>query len=334
MRERGGNPTGPDPAVSAPFLVDVRGVTKVYQLDGVEVHALRGIDLGVREGEFVSIMGASGSGKSTLMHIVGCLDRPTGGRVFIDGRDVSQLNDNQLAEIRNLKVGFVFQSFNLLPRTSALLNVELPLLYSGESRGERRRRAREALERVGLAERMHHHPSQLSGGEQQRVAIARALVTGPSLVLADEPTGNLDSRSGAEVMRILGSLHAQGITVVTVTHDRAVAEHAGRIVHISDGLIVGQEMLPAPAGGTGLAPEAQKPVGGTDPAPEAREPVGGTDPAPEAREPSGDGGRAGDAPRREGPAPGTQESADGGRQAAGTPQASPHHEAAGEVTGA
>lgn len=223
--------------------MEVQEVKKVYHLDGVEVHALRGIDLEVARGEFLSIMGASGSGKSTLMHIIGCLDRPSEGRVLIDGVDVSGLGDNQLAEIRNLKIGFIFQSFNLLSRTTALANVELPLLYAGEARGDRRRRARDALETVGLGGRLDHHPSQLSGGEQQRVAIARALVSGPSLILADEPTGNLDSRSGAEVMDILEGLHGRGITVLMVTHDRQVAEHADRIIHIRDGLIVDQERV-------------------------------------------------------------------------------------------
>ncbi len=228
---------------SSPYLLEVRGVRKVYRLDGVEVHALQAIDLAVKRGEFLAIMGASGSGKSTLMHIIGCLDRPSEGKVLIDGVDVESLDDNQLAEIRNQKIGFIFQSFNLLSRTPALSNVELPLLYAGESRSERRLKAREALEEMGLGDRLHHLPSQLSGGEQQRVAIARALVTNPSLLLADEPTGNLDSGSGAEVMRILGSLHEGGITVLMVTHDRQVAEHADRIIHIRDGLIVEQEQV-------------------------------------------------------------------------------------------
>ncbi len=230
-----------DRAGKAPLIVKLQNVKKIYPMDGVEVFALRNASLEVRKGEFVSIMGASGSGKSTLMHITGCLDRPTEGAVYIDGEDVSKLTDNQLAEIRNGKIGFVFQSFNLLPRTSAISNVELPLLYAGVPRGERRRRAREVLERVGLGSRMDHYPSQLSGGEQQRVAIARALVNHPSLILADEPTGNLDSRSGKEVMNILRELNRQGITLIMVTHDREVAEHAHRIVHIRDGEIIGEE---------------------------------------------------------------------------------------------
>jgi putative ABC transport system ATP-binding protein len=231
-----------------PVVVSIRGVKKTYRMDGVEVQALRGVSLEVRQGEFVSIMGASGSGKSTLMHITGCLDRPTEGTVLLDGMDVSDLRDNELAEIRNRKIGFIFQSFNLLARTPAVINVELPLLYAGVPRGERRRRAQEALEMVGLGHRLNHFPSQLSGGEQQRVAIARALINHPSLVLADEPTGNLDSRSGAEVMRILEELNRQGITLILVTHDRAVAEHAGRIVHIRDGLVVGEETTGGSAG--------------------------------------------------------------------------------------
>ncbi len=225
----------------APLIVKLHNVVKIYPMDGVEVFALRGASLEVRKGEFVGIMGASGSGKSTLMHITGCLDRPTEGEVYIDGEDVSKLNDNQLADIRNGKIGFVFQSFNLLPRTSAISNVELPLLYAGVSRGERRKRAKEVLERVGLGSRLDHYPSQLSGGEQQRVAIARALVNHPSLILADEPTGNLDSKSGKEVMNILKELNGQGITLILVTHDREVAEHAHRIVHIRDGEIIGEE---------------------------------------------------------------------------------------------
>ena len=240
---RAGRPAG------SRAVISIRDVKKVYRMDGVEVAALKGVSLDVLEGEFVSIMGASGSGKSTLMHITGCLDRPSEGAVYLDGADVSELRDNSLAEIRNRKVGFIFQSFNLLARTAAVTNVELPLLYAGVPRSERRKRAREALERVGLGHRLDHFPSQLSGGEQQRVAIARALINRPSLVLADEPTGNLDSRSGAEVMRILAELHGRGITLVVVTHDRSVAEHADRIVHIRDGLIVGDERVGAEAAG-------------------------------------------------------------------------------------
>ncbi len=233
----------PGHGYTGPVVVSIRRVSKVYRLDGVEVQALREVSLEVRKGEFVSIMGASGSGKSTLMHITGCLDRPTEGTVLLDGMDVSDLRDNELAEMRNRKIGFIFQSFNLLARTPAIVNVELPLLYAGVPRAERRIRAQQALERVGLGHRLNHYPSQLSGGEQQRVAIARALINHPSLVLADEPTGNLDSRSGAEVMSILEELHRQGITLILVTHDRAVAEHAQRIVHIRDGQVVGEEVI-------------------------------------------------------------------------------------------
>jgi putative ABC transport system ATP-binding protein len=276
------------PADEIPVVISVRDVKKVYRLDGVEVPALKGVSLEVRRGEFVSIMGASGSGKSTLMHITGCLDRPTEGSVLLDGMDVSRLRDNELAEIRNRKIGFIFQSFNLLSRTPAITNVELPLLYAGIPRQERRRRAQEALERVGLGRRLNHFPSQLSGGEQQRVAIARALINHPSLVLADEPTGNLDSRSGAEVMRILEDLHRQGITLIMVTHDRAVAEHAERIVHIKDGLVLGEERVGHGAPGTaGLAAGAAgvplPPTGAAAP------PLAGEGGTEEAARPAGEG---------------------------------------------
>ncbi len=218
-------------------VLEASGVTKVYELDGVEVHALRGVDLQVCEGQMVSIMGPSGSGKSTLMHIIGLLDKPTKGSVTVDGIEVSKMSPNELAATRNQRIGFVFQSFNLLPRMSALANVELPLIYSGMPGGKRTRRAREALEAVGLGDRLKHLPTQLSGGQQQRVAIARALVTQPSIVLADEPTGNLDSRSGVEVMAILQGLNQHGITVVVVTHDPDVARHSERIIHLKDGLV-------------------------------------------------------------------------------------------------
>jgi putative ABC transport system ATP-binding protein len=226
-----------------PVVLEVDHVTKRFELEGVCVNALNDVTLGIRQGEMVSIMGPSGSGKSTLMHIVGLLDRPTEGHVVIDGQDVSNLEPNQLAAIRNRRIGFVFQAFNLLSRTSALANVELPLVYSGVSGGKRAQLAREALERVGLGNRLGHFSSQLSGGQQQRVAIARALVTEPSIVLADEPTGNLDSRSGVEVMQILQALNEEGITVVLVTHDANVARHAERIVHIADGSIVREECV-------------------------------------------------------------------------------------------
>ncbi len=214
------------------------GVTRTYSLEGVEVPAVRGIDLRIDEGEFVSIVGPSGSGKSTLMHLLGCLDRPTGGTLRIGGRDVARLSANELAELRNATIGFVFQSFHLLARTSARDNVALPLVYRGVGRAERRRRAAAALTTVGLAHRLGHRPGQLSGGEQQRVAIARALVGDPRVVLADEPTGNLDSRTGGEVMDLLTRLNEeQGVAVVLVTHDLDVAARAHRQVRIRDGLI-------------------------------------------------------------------------------------------------
>jgi len=234
---------GEDGASAGPCRADVvleaKSVTKTYELDGVEVRALCGVDLQVCEGEMLAIMGPSGSGKSTLMHIVGLLDRPSEGTVTIDGVDVSNMEPNELSAVRNKRIGFVFQSFNLLSRTTATANVELPLIYAGLAGGERTRRAREALERVGLAERLLHMPNQLSGGQQQRVAIARALVTEPSIVLADEPTGNLDSRSGIEVMAFLQELNREeGVTIVLVTHDANVARHAQRVVELKDGRIV------------------------------------------------------------------------------------------------
>jgi putative ABC transport system ATP-binding protein len=224
-------------------VLGVQDVTKVYQLEGIEVRALCGVSMDIHEGEMVSIMGPSGSGKSTLMHIIGLLDRPSAGVVSIEGEVVGALTPNQLAALRNEHIGFVFQSFNLLARTGAQANVELPLVYGGVSGSERSRRAREALERVELGDRLNHTPGQLSGGQQQRVAIARALVTSPSIVLADEPTGNLDSRSGVEVMSILQDLNAQGITVVIVTHDANVARHSQRVVELRDGAIVRDEMV-------------------------------------------------------------------------------------------
>jgi putative ABC transport system ATP-binding protein len=231
------------PSCSPNTVLEARDVTKSYVLDEVVVDALRGVNLQVCRGEMLAIMGPSGSGKSTLMHIVGLLDHPTSGTVTIDGQDVSHMEPNALAAVRNKRIGFVFQSFNLLARTTAQTNVELPLVYSGVGGSERSRRAREALERVGLGQRLGHMPNQLSGGQQQRVAIARALVTEPSIVLADEPTGNLDSRSGVEVMQILQDLNDQGITVVLVTHDARVARHAQRVVHIADGHIVLNEVV-------------------------------------------------------------------------------------------
>lgn len=221
-------------------------VSKCYHLDEIEVHALRGVSLSICEGEMLSIMGPSGSGKSTLMHIIGLLDRPSTGSVTVEGEEVSHMTPNELSTVRNKRIGFVFQSFNLLTRTSALANVELPLIYSGMPGAKRQKVAREALERVGLGDRMGHYSNQLSGGQQQRVAIARALVTSPSIVLADEPTGNLDSRSGIEVMAILQDLNSQGITVALVTHDTQVSAHAKRVVHLLDGRIEREELIETP----------------------------------------------------------------------------------------
>jgi putative ABC transport system ATP-binding protein len=219
-------------------IIEIANVTKVYQMGEVEVRALRGVSLTVRAGEYVAIVGASGSGKSTLMNVIGLLDRPTSGTYRIRGTEVSQLSKNHLADLRNKEIGFVFQRFNLLARTSARRQVELPLFYAGVSNGEARKRALETLARVGLADRADHRPDELSGGQQQRVAIARALVNRPHLLLADEPTGALDTKTGAEVLALFDELNRQGITMVVVTHDWDVANRAGRIVTISDGLIV------------------------------------------------------------------------------------------------
>jgi putative ABC transport system ATP-binding protein len=219
-------------------LVELEGVTKTYRMGDVEVQALRGVSLTIEQGEFTAIMGASGSGKSTLMNVLGCLDQPTSGRYLLEGQDVSRLSTERLAEIRNRTIGFVFQSFNLLSRTSALENVELPLLYSGVPAAERHARASEALQQVGLADRTDHLPNQMSGGQQQRVAIARALVNRPRVILADEPTGNLDSRTSVEVMSLFQDLGRGGITVVLVTHEPDIAQYASRVLVMRDGHVL------------------------------------------------------------------------------------------------
>jgi len=220
-------------------LIEIHEVTKVYRMGAVEVQALRGVSLTIEEGEFVAIMGPSGSGKSTLMNILGCLDVPSSGIYRLNGMDVRFADEDQLADLRNREIGFVFQSFNLIPRTRALANVELPLAYAGLSRSDRHRRAVRALSDVGLAERMHHLPSELSGGQQQRVAIARALVTNPAMILADEPTGNLDTTSTREILDIFQALSDEGRTIILITHEHEVAAHAQRVIELSDGHIVG-----------------------------------------------------------------------------------------------
>ncbi len=224
-------------------VVTINNITKTYMMGKVEVKALQGISLTVNRGEFLSIMGPSGCGKSTMMHIIGCLDRPTTGHVLLDDVDIDELDDNSLAEIRNKKVGFVFQTFNLLPKLNAVENVELPLIYAGLKTEERRSRALELLAMVDLKERAFHRPAEMSGGQSQRVAIARALANNPSIIMADEPTGNLDSRSGAEIIHLFSELNKKGITLIMVTHDQDIANSSKRIVRLKDGLVVADEKV-------------------------------------------------------------------------------------------
>jgi len=229
--------------VSTGVVIRTTDLTKTYQMGTEEVHALRGVNVEIKKGEYVAIMGPSGSGKSTLMNLIGCLDSPSAGQYWLAGRLVSELDDDELAYIRNKEIGFVFQTFNLLPRATALHNVELPLIYNGTPAEERLEKAKQALSRVELTDRMHHKPNELSGGQRQRVAIARALVNSPSIVLADEPTGNLDSKTGEEIMALFANLHGQGNTIILVTHENDIAQHAHRIIYIRDGKIASDEAV-------------------------------------------------------------------------------------------
>jgi len=236
-------------------LIRLHQISRRYQMGAETIHALRDVSLEIERGEYVAIMGPSGSGKSTLMNLIGCLDTPTGGEYELNGLQVSQMDDNQLAEIRNKEIGFIFQTYNLLPRSDALRNVELPLIYSGMPAEERRQVALETLRNVGLADRIHHRPNELSGGQRQRVAVARALVNRPSILLADEPTGNLDTRTGMEIMTLFGQLSRQGNTIIVVTHEEDVAKHARRILRIRDGQIASDEPQ-----GEGRQAKAQEPM--------------------------------------------------------------------------
>jgi len=234
--------------VESGVVIRTEALVKTYEMGAEQVHALQGIDVEIRKGEYVAIMGPSGSGKSTLMNLIGCLDSPTSGRYWLAGRLVSELDDDELAYIRNKEIGFVFQTFNLLPRASALHNVELPLIYNGTPAEERVEKAKLALQRVDLTARMSHKPNELSGGQRQRVAIARALVNDPSIVLADEPTGNLDSKTGEEIMGLFANLHRQGNTIILVTHEMDIAQHAHRVIFIRDGKIASDEKIKKPSG--------------------------------------------------------------------------------------
>ena len=228
-------------------IIHIEGLKKLYRLGGTQVNALNGVTLSICRNEYVAIMGPSGSGKSTLMNILGCLDTPSGGKYILNGTDVSEMGDNELAQVRNREIGFVFQSFNLLPRYSSLENVALPLIYSGVPRPIREKRAREALISVGLQERMEHRPAELSGGQRQRVAVARALINNPSIILADEPTGNLDTKTSIEIMRLFEEIYKKGNTVILVTHEEDIAQHARRIIRLRDGVIESDTTNPAPA---------------------------------------------------------------------------------------
>ena len=228
-----------------PMVIEIVDVTKVYEMGSETIHALRGVSLSIRRNEYLAIMGPSGSGKSTMMNMLGCLDTPTAGKYEFNGKNVATMDDDELAEIRNKEIGFVFQTFNLLPRSDSLHNVELPLIYAGVPAEERRERARQSLENVGLGQRLHHRPNELSGGQRQRVAIARALVNRPSIILADEPTGNLDSRTGEEIMALLEQLYHQGNTIIVVTHEPDIAGHARRVVRLRDGLVESDSPNPA-----------------------------------------------------------------------------------------
>jgi putative ABC transport system ATP-binding protein len=226
-----------------PTVIKLNNITKIYHVGSEDVHALQEISMEIKKNEYLAIMGPSGSGKSTLMNIIGCLDTPTSGLYELNGINVSEMNDNQLAKIRNKEIGFVFQTFNLLARSDVLHNVELPLIYGGIGSGERKRLAKEAIGRVGLTERIHHKPNELSGGQRQRVAIARSLVTQPSILLADEPTGNLDSKTGDEIMALFDKLQREGNTIILVTHEEYIAEHADRIIRLRDGIVESDELV-------------------------------------------------------------------------------------------